>query len=92
MGAALAGVADTARLGELRTDPADLLKPFSRALAMAVPLPAAVFEAIADRPTPIYASIYKTANRLLDEIAFKTAMALQQAGYPRPTHTGLPGA
>ncbi|MBI9084908.1 MAG: epoxyqueuosine reductase [Desulfobacterales bacterium] len=80
-GAALVGVADTARLAGLKTIPVDLLKPFSRALAIAVPLPTAVFEAIEDRPTPIYASIYQTANRLLDEIAFKTAMGLQQAGY-----------
>ncbi len=81
LGADLVGVADIDSLAALRVDPPDLLKPFSRAVAIALKLPLSVFETIDDRPTPIYASIYRTANRVLDEIAFKTAAALQNDGF-----------
>jgi len=40
-----------------------------------------VFDMIEDRPTPNYASVYQTANRLLDEIAFKTSLKLQKDGF-----------
>mgnify|MGYP003975746169 FL=1 len=36
---------------------------------------------ISDQPTPIYSSVYQTVNRLLDEIAFKTAKKVQNDGY-----------
>ncbi len=80
-GADLAGVADTEPLKALKTDPPNLLNSFTRALSMAVQLPAAIFEMIEDQPTPIYDSVYQTANRILDEIAFKTAKRLQNDGY-----------
>ncbi len=81
LGADLVGVAETEPLQALKTDPPNLLDSFSRALSMAVQLPAAVFEMIADQPTPIYDSVYQTANRILDEIAFKTAKRLQNDGF-----------
>jgi len=62
-------------------DPPDPLEPFSRAVSIALQIPAAVFNQISERPTPVYASIYQTANRILDEIAFKTAIALQKDGF-----------
>jgi epoxyqueuosine reductase len=80
-GAALVGVADAEPLKGLKVDPPDLLSGFTRAVSMAVQIPAAVFETISDRPTPIYGAIYQTANRLLDELAFKTAVALQNDGF-----------
>ena len=80
-GADLVGVADVQALAGLETIPADLLAPFSRAVSIAVHLPGAVFETLGDRPTPIYASVYQTANRLLDEVAFKTARRLEADGY-----------
>ena len=80
-GADLVGVADVDPLKELILDPPDLLEPFVRAVAIAVKLPAAVFEQIVDRPTPIYKSVYTTANLILDQIAFRTAMALQNDGF-----------
>lgn len=86
LGADLVGVADIA--GDLKaidTIPQNLLDGFERAISIAVRLPAAVFETISDRPTPIYASVYQTANRILDEIAFKTSIRLQDAG-----HVALP--
>jgi epoxyqueuosine reductase len=80
-GADLVGVADVEPLKALRLDPPDLLDPFSRAISMAVQLPGAVFEGIRERPTPIYNAVYQTANRILDEIAFRTSVELQREGY-----------
>ncbi|OQX24812.1 MAG: 4Fe-4S ferredoxin [Desulfobacteraceae bacterium IS3] len=80
-GADIVGVADAEPLKALRTDPPDLLNPFTRAISIAVQMPVAVFEMISDKPTPIYASVYQTANRILDEIAFRTAIMLQTDGF-----------
>jgi len=80
-GADLVGIADVEPLKELKVDPPDLLEPFARAVSIAIKLPVAVFEQIVDRPTPIYKSVYTTANLILDEIAFRTAMALQNDGF-----------
>lgn len=81
LGADIAGVADLKSLEGIKTLPEDLLAPFSRAVSIAVSLPVMVFEMIEDRPTELYASVYQTANRLLDEIAFRTARMLQKAGF-----------
>lgn len=81
LGADLAGVADTGPLNELKLSPPDLLDGFKRAVAIAIQLPVAVFEAISDRPTPIYSTVYQTANRILDELAFKTSVMFQKEGY-----------
>jgi epoxyqueuosine reductase QueG len=80
-GADLVGIADLKRLKGLPVTPVDLTGPFTRALSIAVALPAAVFDQIQDRPTPLYLAVYQTANRLLDEIAFRTASFLQKDGY-----------
>ena len=81
LGADLVGIADVEPLKGLKLDPPDLLDPFIRAVSIALKLPAATFEGISDRPTPIYKSIYQTANLILDQIAFRTAMALQNDGF-----------
>ena len=78
LGADLVGVADAEPLRAMRLTPPRLLAPFSRAISVAIRLPAAVFEEILDRPTPNYATIYQTANRILDEIAFRTAAILEE--------------
>ncbi len=52
-----------------------------RAVSIAVRLPAAVFDGIVDRPTPVYCTVYQTANRILDEIAFRSANMLQDDGF-----------
>ena len=80
-GADLVGIADIEPLKELRIDPPGLLDPFTRAVSIAIKLPLAVFEEIADRPTPVYKSIYLTANLILDQVAFQTAIALQDDGH-----------
>ena len=80
-GADLVGVADTEHLNELKVNPPDLLQGFARAVSIAIQLPISVFEEISDRPTPDYLSAYKTANLILDRLAYKTALALQKEGY-----------
>ena len=80
-GATLVGIADVEPLRTLKLDPPDLVEPFSRAISIAVQLPGRVFEDISDRPTSIYAVVYQTANRILDEIAFKTSIMLQNDGF-----------
>lgn len=80
-GADLVGIADLDPLRDLEVNPPGLLKGFTRAVSIAVRLPVAVFEQIKDRPTPLYVSVYQTANRMLDEIAFKTSVFLQNDGY-----------
>ena len=78
LGAHLVGVADAEPLKAMRLKPPGLLAPFSRAISIAVRLPAAVFEEILDRPTPNYATVYQAANRILDEIAFRTAAMVEE--------------
>lgn len=80
-GADLVGIADIELLKKLKVDPPGLLDPFNRAVSIAIKLPLAVFEEIADQPTPVYKSIYHTGNLLLDQIAFQAAIALQNDGY-----------
>jgi epoxyqueuosine reductase QueG len=80
-GADLAGIADLDPLKSIETNPTGLLEGFQRAVSIAVRIPVAVFEQIKDRPTPLYASVYQTANRILDELAFKTSVMLQDDGF-----------
>lgn len=81
LGADLVGVADTKPLKQLKLDPPNLLDAFHRAISIALRLPNAVFEQIIDRPTPLYFSVYQSANRILDEIAFRTANLLEGDGF-----------
>jgi epoxyqueuosine reductase QueG len=81
LGADLVGVADVEPFNKIRLTPPNLLDSYLRAISIGVRLPAAVFEQIIDRPTPVYASVYRTANRLLDQVAFRTAGILQSHGF-----------
>jgi len=81
LGADLVGVADAEPLRQLTLDPPNLLDSFTRAISIALRLPGAAFEHIIDRPTPLYSSVYRSANRILDEIAFHTANMLQRDGF-----------
>ncbi len=80
-GADLVGVADVEPLKALDVNPPDLLSGFTRVISIAIQLPLSAFETITDKPTPIYGTVYQTANRILDELAFKTAVALQDDGF-----------
>ena len=80
-GADAVGVAASQNLENLPTDPPDLLTTYSRLISIAVALPPAVFGMISSQPTPLYASVYQTVNRMLDDLAFKTAHYLHQKGH-----------
>lgn len=80
-GGDLVGVADLAPLRDLTVDPPDLLEPFSTAVSIAISLPWATFGELKDKPTLIYENVYQTANRILDELAFKTAKSLDEDGF-----------
>ena len=80
-GADLVGVADTEPLNELKVTPPNLLHGFARAVSIAIQLPISVFDTISDKPTPNYSSVYKTANLILDQLAYKTSVAFQKEGY-----------
>jgi epoxyqueuosine reductase len=80
-GGDLVGVADAEPLKDQPLDPPDLLEPFSRAISIAVCLPWATFGEIKDKPTLIYENVYQTANRVLDDLAFKTAKMLGNNGF-----------
>jgi len=81
LGADLVGVADTKPLKKLTLDPPNLLDSFPRAISIALRLPDTVFEQIIDQPTPLYSSVYQTANRILDQIAFHATNILQRDGF-----------
>lgn len=81
LGADLVGVTDTEPLKQLALEPPNLLDSFHRAISIALRLPSAAFEQIIDRPTPLYFSVYQSANRILDEIAFRTTNILQRDGF-----------
>ncbi len=81
LGANLVGIADTEPLTKLTLDPPNLLDSFPRAISIALRLPTAVFEQIIDQPTPLYSSVYHSANRILDQIAFHATNLLQRDGF-----------
>ena len=81
LGANLVGVADTEPLRQFQVHPSNLLDPFRRAVSIGVVLPRAVFQQIVDRPTPTYCSVYRTANRFLDQMALVTANLLERDGF-----------
>lgn len=80
-GAAKVGITSIDSLRGVAVSPGDLLDRFRCAIAIAVQIPTAVFDMITDQPTPIYSRACETANRLLDDIAFRTALSLQRDGF-----------
>lgn len=89
IGADLVGIADLALLEDITTIPENLLEGFTHALSVGVRLPDQVLDGIVDKPTPLYAHAYRTANTLLDQITFRLAQRIQDEGYKA---TPLPAA
>lgn len=80
LGAELVGIADLNRLQELETIPADLLRPFSRAVVIGISVAADVFDRIDDEPTPEYGTQYVVVNQRLDQICGQLEKRLQELG------------
>lgn len=78
----LVGIADIEPLRELKTDPPSLLDPFHCAISIGIGLPSAIFNGLVDRATPTYSSMLETADNVLDKLAFRTALMLQNDGFP----------
>ena len=54
---------------------------FSYAISIAVKLSDAVLSTVEDAPSFVYFQHYRTANALLDNIAFRLTQTLERAGY-----------
>lgn len=78
LGADLVGVADAEPLKALKVNPPGLLHGFSRAVSIAIQIPASIFEAILDKPTPDYNQAYQTVNQTLDELALRASALFQK--------------
>jgi epoxyqueuosine reductase QueG len=79
-GADAVGIADLALLEGIQTEPADLLKGYTRAVSIAVRLADGVLDPIVDRPTPLYQQHYLKVNAVLDDIAVRVSQHIQEAG------------
>ncbi len=79
-GASLVGVADTAKLVGIDTEPATLLADYPRAVSIAVRLSDSIMDSIDNQPTPLYSSHYSRVNALLDDLAIRTTNLLQATG------------
>ncbi len=81
-GADLVGVAELSPFrGKLPTLPRDLLAPFTFGISVAVRLKDEVIDAIEDRPTPDYAELYRSVNKILDGITAQISHWISQKGY-----------
>lgn len=79
-GAAAAGIADLAALSGYPTLPENLLSGYRRGVSMGIPIPKGTLADIKDRSTPLYLHAYETVNRLLDDLAMRTAGLIEANG------------
>jgi len=81
LGIDLFGVAD---INEIKKDfvlSISLLERFDKAVCLGLTLSKSILEEIESAPTRLYFHHYRTANALLDQIAFKTANFIEKKGY-----------
>ena len=79
-GAAAAGVADLEELSGYPTLSENLMSGYKRGISMGIPIPRGALADIRDRSTQLYLHAYDTVNRLLDDLAMRTANLLEAAG------------
>lgn len=79
-GASVAGVADLEALSGYPALPENLLAGYSRGVSMGIPIPKGALADITNRSTPLYLHAYDTVNRLLDDLAMRTANLLESSG------------
>lgn len=80
-GAELFGVADIDGIKEDFSISKKTLEKFDRAVSLGLSLSKAVLEDISDAPTRLYFHHYRTANALLDQLAFKAANFIEREGF-----------
>ena len=81
LGIDLFGAAD---INEIKKDfalSANLLERFDKAVCLGLTLSKSILEEIESAPTRLYFHHYRTANALLDQIAFKAANFIEKKGY-----------
>lgn len=77
----LFGVADINKIKEDFTLSQGLLERFDKAVCLGLGLSKSILEEIESAPTRIYFHHYRTANALLDQIAFRVSNYIQKNGF-----------
>ncbi|MFW6040570.1 MAG: 4Fe-4S double cluster binding domain-containing protein [Thermoplasmatota archaeon] len=80
LGADLFGIADLNLLNDVKTLPDNLLEGYTRGISIGVDLGKSVFKNLPES-RPIYADIYRIANRKLDYIAYHLYKKIKNLGY-----------
>jgi epoxyqueuosine reductase QueG len=79
-GAAVAGVAELEELSGYPTLPENLIGGYRRGVSMGIPIPKGALADVHTGPNPLYLHAYETVNRLLDDLAMRTASLLESVG------------
>lgn len=81
LSADLFGVAEINKIKEDFAFSQSLLERFDKAVCLGLSLSKSILEEIEDAPTRLYFHHYRTANALLDQIAFKVSNYIQKKGF-----------
>jgi len=81
LGADLFGVADINKIKEDFAFSKGLLERFDKAVCLGLSLSKSILGEIENAPTRLYFHHYRTANALLDQIAFKVSNYIQKKGF-----------
>ncbi len=79
-GAAVSGIADLGDLSGYPTLPDNLLSGYRRGISLGIPIPKGSLADVHTGPNRLYLHAYETVNRLLDDLALRTANLLEEAG------------
>ena len=81
-GAARVGIADLKPLkAGLKTDPPDLMHPYTAAISIAIPLDMSAVAAMSGEPTPAYASNCRNINTSLNAMTKAIVKRIESLGY-----------
>jgi epoxyqueuosine reductase QueG len=81
-GAAIVAIADLSPLKEgLKTTPSDLMKPYTAAISITIPLNMSSVDAMSGEPTPAYASDCRNINSRLNAITEEIANHIHSLSY-----------
>jgi epoxyqueuosine reductase QueG len=81
LGLDLFGVGDISEVKKEFAILPDLLMRFDKAVSLGIGLSGAVLSEISDRPTRLYFHHYRTANAILDQLAFRVSGYIQKKGF-----------
>jgi len=81
LGLDLFGVADIGKIKDEFAVSRDTLKKIDKAVSLGIALSDGVLEDIPEVPTRLYFHHYRTANMMLDQLAFKVSNYIREKGY-----------